>query len=90
VTDQAVPLVRQKLAADVAALDALITQLAHDPEARAFASGAGELRGRLLLLLPVLSSLNDRMYAITREDAVGSGRQDLFLVAHEIADWIGV
>lgn len=72
VTDEAVPLVRQKLAADVAALDALITQLAHDPEARAFAREAGELRGRLLLLLPVLSSLNDRMRAITREVAMGS------------------
>lgn len=72
VTDEAVPLVRQKLAADGAALDALITQLAHDPEARAFAREAGELRGRLLLLLPVLSSLNDRMRAITREVAMGS------------------
>ncbi|MFG1466809.1 FUSC family protein, partial [Xanthobacter sp. DSM 24535] len=82
-------LVRQKLAADVAALDALIMQLAHDPEARAFAREAGELRGRLLLLLPVLSSLNDRMRAITREEAMGSVRDDLVALAREIADWIG-
>jgi len=89
VTDEAAPLVRQNLAADVAALDALITQLAHDPEARAFAREAGELRGRLLLLLPVLSSLNDRMRAITREEAMGSARDDLVVLAREIADWVG-
>ena len=88
VTGDAVPLVRQKLAADVAALDALITQLAHDPEGRAFARGAGELRGRLLLLLPVLSSLNDRMRAIACCDAMDSVREDLAALAREIADWI--
>ena len=88
VVDEIVPLVRQRLAADVAALDALITQLAHDPEARTFARGAGELRGRLLLLLPVLSSLNDRLRAISREEAMGSARDDLLALAREIADWI--
>lgn len=88
VTGDAAALVRQKLAADVAALDALMTQLAHDPEARAFARAAGELRGRLLLLLPVLSSLNDRMHAINREAAMGSARDDLVALAREIADWI--
>lgn len=88
VTGEAVPLIRQKLAADVAALDALITQLAYDPEARAFARGAAELRGRLLLLLPVLSSLNDRLRAISREAVMGSAREDLTVLAREIADWI--
>lgn len=88
VTDEVVPLARQKLAADVVALDALITQLSHDPDARGLALWARELRGRLLLLLPVLSSLNDRMRALGREDMEGSGRDDLFALAREIADWI--
>jgi len=88
VTDEVVPLARQKLAADVVALDALITQLSHDPDARDLALWARELRGRLLLLLPVLSSLNDRMRVLAREDMAGNGRDDLFALAHEIADWI--
>ncbi|MGE4335725.1 MAG: FUSC family protein, partial [Pigmentiphaga sp.] len=88
VTDEVVPLARQKLAADVVALDALITQLSHDPDARDLALWARELRGRLLLLLPVLSSLNDRRRALAREDMAGDGRDDLFALAREIADWI--
>lgn len=88
VTDEAVPLARQKLAADVVALDALITQMSHDPDARDLALWARELRGRLLLLLPVLSALNDRMRSSAREDTEGSGRDDLFALAREIANWI--
>lgn len=88
VTDEVVPLARQKLAADVVALDALITQLSHDPDARDLALWARELRGRLLLLLPVLSALNDRMRSSAREDMADNGRDDLFALAREIADWI--
>ena len=88
VTDDVVPLARQKLAADVVALDALITQLSHDPDARDLALWARELRGRLLLLLPVLSALNDRMRSSAREDMADNGRDDLFALAREIADWI--
>ncbi|MFG1282976.1 FUSC family protein [Xanthobacter autotrophicus] len=88
VTDEVAPLARQKLAADVVALDALITQLSHDPDARDLALWARELRGRLLLLLPVLSSLNDRMRALGREDMADNGRDELFALAREIADWI--
>ncbi|WP_454915223.1 FUSC family protein [Xanthobacter sediminis] len=86
-TGDAVPSARQKLAADVAALDALIIQLSHDPDARDLARWARELRGRLLLLLPVLSSLSDRMHAVALgiED---DSRRDLFTLAREIADWI--
>lgn len=80
----------QKLAADVAALDALILQLSHESKARDLVRGARELRGRLLHLLPLLSSLSDRMRALapTRQGSSESADDPLFRLADETAAWI--
>ncbi|MGA0565144.1 FUSC family protein [Ancylobacter sp. VNQ12] len=89
-TGSAAP-VQQKLAADVAILDALIIQLSYDPSARDLLRSARELRGRLLLLLPVLSAVSDRMSSLERERrllAEGAGRSKLITVGREVADWI--
>jgi len=63
------PLRRQKLAADIGGLDMLITQLAFDATTRDLARPARELRGRLMMLLPLLSSLADRLHALRSDDA---------------------
>ncbi|MGV2979864.1 FUSC family protein [Camelimonas sp. ID_303_24] len=62
------PLRRQKLAADIGGLDMLITQLAFDATARDLAPRARELRGRLMMMLPLLSSLADRLHALRTDD----------------------
>ncbi|WP_420997768.1 FUSC family protein [Cupriavidus sp. 30B13] len=48
---------RHRLAADILALDQLISQLSYDTETAARVRQAQELRGRMTMLLPVLSSL---------------------------------
>lgn len=65
----ATPLRRQKLAADISGLDLVISQLAYDAAARDIERHARELRGRLLMLLPLFSSLADRLHAL--KDAEG-------------------
>jgi len=84
--DVATPLNRQRLAADVAVLDMMIGQLAHDADARDTVRWARELRGRLLLLLPVLSSLTDRFQAVKAER--GALPPELDALAADIALWI--
>jgi uncharacterized membrane protein YccC len=64
----ATPLRRQKLAADIAGLDLVISQLAYDAAARDIERHARELRGRLLMLLPLFSSLADRLHALKDAD----------------------
>ena len=61
------PLARQQLAADISPLAALISQLAHDAGTRDVRRHAEELRGRLLFLLPILSSIADRLHALKLE-----------------------
>ncbi len=48
---------RHRLAADILALDNLISQLSYDAESAERVDAARELRGRMTMLLPVLSSL---------------------------------
>lgn len=48
---------RHRLAADILALDQLISQLSYDTETAERVKHAQELRGRMTMLLPVLSSL---------------------------------
>ncbi|WP_454767180.1 FUSC family protein [Cupriavidus campinensis] len=48
---------RHRLAADILALDQLISQLSYDTESAARIRAARELRGRMTMLLPVMSSL---------------------------------
>jgi uncharacterized membrane protein YccC len=58
------PMKRQQLAADVAGLDLIISQLGYDLETRDVVRHAKELRGRLLMLLPAFSSMADRLHAV--------------------------
>lgn len=82
----ATPAARQRLAADIAALDAMIAQFSYDAGARDVERQAKELRGGLLLLPPLLSSLADRLHAMTLE--TGALPADLSTLTTAIADWI--
>jgi uncharacterized membrane protein YccC len=84
---EARPAPRQRLAADIAALDMLVSQLSYDGEAHDMAGRARELRGRLLLLLPVLSSVADRLSALRLE--AGGLPPELQELTRDIAAWIG-
>nr|AAS89962.1 hypothetical protein [Agrobacterium vitis] len=78
------PLKRQQLASDVSSLDLMISQLSYDPGTKDVVGQARELRGRLLMLLPVFSSLADRLHAVKQQ----SGLDDtLIALLNDIADW---
>ncbi len=82
----ATPLKRQKLAADVSGLDLVISQLRYDAGSRDIVRHSRELRGRLLMLLPLFSSLADRLHALK-----AGGKplpQELVVVLNEVADWL--
>ncbi|WP_424813679.1 FUSC family protein [Roseococcus sp. YIM B11640] len=80
------PLARQRMAADIAALDALIVQLSFDAEAHGMAVHARELRARLLYLLPIISTIADRMHALRLED--GTLPPQVTGLTERIADWM--
>ena len=82
----ATPIARQRLAADVTALDMFIGQISHSADTRGRLRWARELRGRLLLLLPMLSSLADRLHALKLE--AKELPPELASALNEIADWI--
>jgi uncharacterized membrane protein YccC len=82
----ATPLKRQQLAADIAGLDLLISQLSYDAGARDVDQHARQLRGRLMMLLPLFSSLADRLHALKAE---GRGLPPaLGPLLSRIADWV--
>ena len=83
----ATPLKRQKLAADVSGLDLVISQLKYDAGSRDIVRHSRELRGRLLMLLPLFSSLADRLHALKSSEKPLP--QELVSVLNEIADWLG-
>lgn len=83
----ALSVARQRLAADIVALDALVRQLSYEAGVHGTSRRADELRGRLMFLLPLLSSLGDRLHALRLE--TGGMAPELVAVAGEIADWIG-
>ena len=83
----ATPLKRQKLAADVSGLDLVISQLKYDAGSRDIVRHSRELRGRLLMLLPLFSSLADRLHALKSGEKPLP--QELVSVLNEIADWLG-
>ncbi|MGO7223712.1 FUSC family protein, partial [Rhizobium ruizarguesonis] len=60
----ATPLKWQKLAADMTGLDLIISQLGHDATGRDIVRHSRELRGRLLMILPLFSSIADRLHAL--------------------------
>ncbi|UGY11611.1 FUSC family protein [Phyllobacterium pellucidum] len=82
----ATPARRQKLAADIAGLDLIISQLSFDAGTRDVARHARELRGRLMMLLPLFSSLADRLHALKSGDRPLPAKLGSLL--HEVADWL--
>ncbi|MEZ2131567.1 MULTISPECIES: FUSC family protein [unclassified Sinorhizobium] len=83
----ATPLKRQKLAADVTGLDLIISQLGYDAGTRDIVRHARELRGRLLMLLPLFSSLADRLHRLKMSSGGGLPK-DLISVLNAVADWL--
>ncbi|WP_310206379.1 FUSC family protein [Ancylobacter sp. 3268] len=81
----ATPLRRQKLAADILGLDLIISQLSYDAATRDVVPHARELRGRLLMLLPLLSSLADRLHALKAQE--GALSPELAALLPRVADW---
>lgn len=82
----ATPLKRQKLAADVTGLDLIISQLRYDADSRDIVRHSRELRGRLLMLLPLFSSLADRLHALKARETVLP--PELSAVLNDVADWL--
>ncbi|MGV1827937.1 FUSC family protein [Agrobacterium vitis] len=78
------PLKRQQLASDVSSLDLMISQLSYDPGTKDVVGQARELRGRLLMLLPVFSSLADRLHAVKQQSGLDDTLIDLL---NDTADW---
>ncbi|AYG58895.1 FUSC family protein [Rhizobium jaguaris] len=83
----ATPLKRQKLASDVTGLDLVISQLKYDAGSRDIVRHSRELRGRLLMLLPLFSSLADRLHALKAGEKPLP--QELITVLNDVADWLG-
>lgn len=78
---------RLKLATDIVEIDTLSTHLAYDRLTdRDVVSGLGEIRLRMLMLLPVIASLEDRLAALGEE---GLRRQpELKRLLEDLAQWI--
>ncbi|KAB0678476.1 FUSC family protein [Aureimonas leprariae] len=76
---------RLRLAADVRGLELLIGQIAYDPAARRTARHARELQARLAMLLPILSSLGDRIGAAR---AAGADPQGFDALRADVLRWI--
>ncbi|RZT31270.1 FUSC family protein [Cupriavidus agavae] len=76
---------RHRLAADILALDQLITQLGYDAESAERVRAARELRGRMTMLLPVLSSLATIVESM---QAAGGVPAPLALQMQAVKDWI--
>jgi uncharacterized membrane protein YccC len=80
------PLARQRLAADIPPLSAMISQMGHDAGTRDVKRYAEELRGRLQFLLPILSSVADRLHALRLE--MKAFPPALEAVTDQIAAWL--
>jgi len=78
---------RLKLATDIAEIDTLSTHLAYDRLTdRNAVNGLGEIRLRMLMLLPVIASLEDRLAALG-EDALRT-QPELERLLEDLARWI--
>ncbi|NWK79312.1 FUSC family protein [Aquitalea sp. LB_tupeE] len=77
---------RHKLAADILALDQFISHLSYDTTSFAMVKNARELRGRMSMLLPILSSLTETRQALVQQgDRVPEG---LRVLMQRVADWM--
>ncbi|QAU50277.1 FUSC family protein [Bradyrhizobium guangzhouense] len=78
---------RLKLATDIVEIDTLSTHLAYDRLTdRNAVTSLGEIRLRMLTLLPVIASIEDRLAALG-EEALGR-RPELKRLLEELAQWI--
>lgn len=77
---------RHRLASDILALDQLISQLSYDPDTHETIRYARELRGRMTMLLPVLSSLTEVIGTLRARGKTPP--PDLARLMGEIADWM--
>ncbi|MDV2452240.1 FUSC family protein [Xanthomonas hortorum] len=78
---------RNRLAADLVQFEALIAFVRHDDPRHAGAAPTLEhLRARMLLLLPVLSSIADRLDAVQRDGSVLP--PDIAALLDDVAAWV--
>jgi uncharacterized membrane protein YccC len=78
---------RLKLATDIVEIDTLSTHLAYDRLTdRNAVNGLGEIRLRMLMLLPVIASLEDRLAALGEE--VLRRQPELKRLLEDVARWI--
>ena len=78
---------RLKLATDIVEIDTLLTHLAYDRLTdRNAVSGLGEIRLRMLMLLPVIASLEDRLAALGEEAL--RRQPELKRLLEDLAQWI--
>src|SRR5262249_61509787 len=76
-----------RLATDVVEIDTLATHLAYDRLADAAAvEGLGEIRLRMLMLLPAIASIEDRLAALG--EGVLQRQPELRLLLDDVAQWI--
>ncbi|KHL55772.1 multidrug transporter [Xanthomonas cannabis pv. cannabis] len=77
---------RNRLAADLVQFEALIAFVRHDdPRHAGAASALEQLRARMLMLLPVLSSITDRLDAL-HDDT--TAQPELAALLHDIVAWV--
>ncbi|MCC8536403.1 FUSC family protein [Xanthomonas axonopodis pv. poinsettiicola] len=80
---------RNRLAADLVQFETLIAFVRHDDPRHAGAVPAMEqLRARMLLLLPVLSSITDQLQALHDAHGNGAGSPALAQLLEDIGAWI--
>jgi uncharacterized membrane protein YccC len=78
---------RLRLATDIVEIDTLATHLAYDRLADAgFVRGLGEVRMRMLMLLPIVTSIEDRLAALG--EAALQRQPELRRLLGELAEWI--
>ncbi|NII09555.1 FUSC family protein [Oleiagrimonas sp. C23AA] len=66
VSDHATQQLRRRLVGDLAALDAMIRQMAYDAESRTQVAHAQQLRLRIILLIPQAAALHDPVVVLRR------------------------
>lgn len=78
---------RLNLATDIVEIDTLSTHLAYDQQTdRNAVTGLGEIRLRMLMLLPVIASLEDRLAALGEEAL--RRQPELKRLLEDLAQWI--